>query len=506
MYLMVLISTGVVFAKKGNSQIMPLEGSKLNYTLAGFSVPDESDVIEYEFKVAKGSYNDIKQFEKSVSIIKKSDINKVLIQLPAFGTNYTWQVAYTGKKRKKVSKLYHFATDTSEYINTDKYRVRVVTREYPDSSLLFALDYARVIYNMKGEPVWFLPSKPEYNTARMNLRDIKMSPQNTLTFVTGYGAFELNKDGDILWTKNLRHIIDAGKKNLSRVQRESLFSAYHHDFVRTTAGTYMCLMNDTVLKKVGELNDEEIFSRIDTNNDKRLVVKKDGYYLNIQLGKLVEFDAAGNVKWQWRSSDHFSEEELFRSAGGMDVPFATTHMNAFFFNEKDSSVYIGFRNLSNIVRIKYPTNEVIASYGGGIHNAKGDQFMLQHSCRINADGDLYVFNNDVKGEDNQSKILVLKEDTAKGEAEVIWEFGCGIDNEASAVSVRGGNVVELSDGSMICCMGSANRVFIVNKEKKVLFNALSEEFLTEEQVWTRSMQYRVFPIDEKKYFNFIFDK
>lgn len=485
---------------------MPVEGSKLNYTLAGFSVPEENDITEYEFKIAKGTFNDKKQFEKNIILVKRDTSNKTLIKLPSFGTEYTWQVTYLKKKKEKTSgKLFHFATDTSSYVDEDKYRLRVLANNYADSNLLFFVDYSRVIYNLKGEPVWFLPARPEYKASKMNLRDMDLSPQNTITFVTGLGAYETDIDGNVLWTKNVKTILDKDKEKSSRAQRESLSNAYHHDFTKTSKGTYMCLQNDTVLKKICNLTDIDIIETLDTVRDRRLVKKKDGYYLNIEMGKLVEYDKAGNMIWQWRSSGYFTDEEILGTARNAEVPLGTTHMNAFFFNEKDSSVYIGFRNVSNIVRVKYPTNEIIASYGGSIHGSTKDFFVLQHSCRINTEGDLYVFNNDVKGDSNQSKILIIKVDTLKGEEKIVWEFGCAIDDSTAAVATRGGNVVELADGSMLCCMGTTNRIFIVDKDKQVLFNALSEQFLQEEQVWTRSLQYRANPLRLSNYFELMFN-
>ena len=132
---------------------------------------------------------------------------------------------------------------------------------------------------------------------------------------------------------------------------------------------------------------------------------------------------------------------------------------------------------------------------------------MQHSLGISHDGNLYVFNNNVGPKNNPdsaiSNIVVFKEPkTANDSLTKVWEFYCDIDSNARHAGAREGNVVQLSDGSFICCMGHANRIFIVDSNKRVQFNCLSEQWDEAQKKWVEFGQYRICPVyqsDMKKF-------
>ena len=55
-------------------------------------------------------------------------------------------------------------------------------------------------------------------------------------------------------------------------------------------------------------------------------------------------------------------------------------------------------------------------------------------------------------------------------------------------------MTELPDGNMFVCMGASNRIFIINKEKQVLFNALVEQWDEVQRAWQPFPQYRAAPV------------
>ena len=79
----------------------------------------------------------------------------------------------------------------------------------------------------------------------------------------------------------------------------------------------------------------------------KIVQQGDRYCQKIAFGKLVEYDHNGKIVWQWLASEYFKNSDLHNRTfayGFLDLD--DTHANAFYFNEKDKTIDISFRNLS----------------------------------------------------------------------------------------------------------------------------------------------------------------
>jgi len=87
------------------------------------------------------------------------------------------------------------------------------------------LDGSRTLYDLNGNPVWFLPAKDG-----MEIRDMKITPQGTITYLNGSDIYDVNYDGNILWKG----------PNTSVVNGDSI-EHYHHEFTRLSNGHYMVL-------------------------------------------------------------------------------------------------------------------------------------------------------------------------------------------------------------------------------------------------------------------------
>ena len=66
----------------------------------------------------------------------------------------------------------------------------------------------------------------------------------------------------------------------------------------------------------------------------------------------------------------------------------------------------------------------------------------------------------------------------------VWEYQCTVEGNNNRKFTSGGNVIELPDHSLFVCMGSFySKVFIVSRDKKVLWSALPEKYIPADKKW-----------------------
>ena len=454
------------------AQIFPKEGSKLYSRIIGFSFPAQSWSVKYKIEIAAGDYNTESSFEKKIINSVSSKSNKIIAEVPSFGSQYTWRIVFTAKDSAKTkSILYHFSTKISPDSDTALTRLRVINsaKKYKDGYVL--LDCNRALYDMKGNPVWFLPGT-EITNQQAYPRDLKITPEGTITFIAGIRPYEISYDGNILW----QH-----KESLSSQDSET----FHHEFTRLANGHYMAIVFENVFRQLPPFKDSLLQNATDTARHNR----------NVKFNSIIEFDANNQIIWRWNSYDYFIKSDLF-SQPGNDGAFDVTnlHENSFYFDETNKTIYLSFRNLNRIIKIKYPEGNVLNTYGPaykpGISQFKNDLFCNQHSCRLSQKGYLYLFNNNTCSASGIPKIIMMQQPaTGKTNLKKVWEYECPVDLNNALVKEKkaftsGGNVLELPDQSMFVSMGYPYcQTLIVSHDKKILWCAVPEKYNTVEKKW-----------------------
>lgn len=470
-----------------SAQIIPKEYASLNFRLVGFSVPFGADAKNYRFEIAQGNFTSEKKFRKHIIIKERAEINRKVIEVPYFGKEYTWRVKYYNAKNKLIVKtvLYHFSTAYAPYIDTAKYRLRIIDAAKAHNDMLVLFDYSPIMYDMKGMPVWFIPDIPGVVERGRSMRDLKPTAYGTFTLLGDLGAYEFDYYGNVIWKAP-----DDGKVSGDTTER------YHHEFTRIANKHYMVAgSQETVIKFP---DSSMAVKAIET--DKAIEKRGDGYYKRTRTENIIEYDSTGKVVWYWKTVDHFNNSEYFNNRFPDGSYNATPHMNAFYFDEKNNYIYISFRNMNRIVKINYPEGKIVASYGKQFNperaGIKKMPFRAQHSCRVTDDGRLYLFNNNTDRDNNVSSYVDIFRQPESGDQQLtkLWEFPCNIDSNAAACATSGGSVYMLSDESILVGMGIAGRAFIVNPEKNVLWNALPE-FKDDQNKWVPQPQYRVSNIE-----------
>ncbi|MCW3122174.1 MAG: hypothetical protein JWQ38_1666 [Flavipsychrobacter sp.] len=467
-YFILFFST-IFFAS--HAQILPSEGSRLNYRLIGFSFPATGKQAgKYAVEIAAGYYNAEDSFAKNIIKTLPGKQNKLITEVPWWGSDYTWRIATSTNKKNE---LHHFSTGAVRLTDTNARRLRVIhpADKYKDAYVF--LDGNKALYDMNGHAVWYLPVI-EGTADGDNMRDMKLTKFGTITFIDENKAiYEIDYNGHILWKGPDDGVVSGQKKE-----------RYNHGFTRLNNGHYMVIgTRDTVLPmsledKPDNLAEEEV----------------------TVFGTLIEYDERGKVVWSWKAMDYLlNSDVIYRKFHGVGKRFYA-HANGFYVDEDKKEIYLSFRDISRIIKIKYPEGTVTATYGQiykqGAWEVGNPFFCRQHSPEKNKKGQLYLFNNgcDVN---TPPRVAVFEESaTEPGGLKSVWEYFCDADGAYDGKMqvrwlVKGGNVEELPDNSMFVCMGSQiSKVFIVSMDKKILWSAAAEEFNAVENRWKMTPQFK----------------
>ena len=487
------------------AQILPAEGSKLNYRIVGFSFPQGRSGSKYKIQIAEGNYNNTDSFKKKITRSFSGSNNKIIGEVPSFGKQYTWCIVTDVKSVETKSQLHHFSTLMIPDVDSNVTRLRILKRAEAYKDAFVFLDANRTLYDMNGNPVWFLPivdgvvadNFPSYG-------DIKLTKQGTITFITNRKSghiYEINYNGDVLWK---------GPNN-GKVSGDTI-EYYNHEFTRLSNGHYMVMGGEYVSLKLPAAPDSFVLKSKESKGKIIWDDKTRTFYQRVQFGTLIEYDSGGNIVWSWKSSGYFKGSDLYKQTnklGYFDID--DVHENSFYYDEKAKAIYVSYRNMSRIIKVKYPGGEILNIYGKlcdqGEPGYDNNLFHHQHSVRHTEEGYLSVYNNNNRHIGSLPTLLIMQEPvSAKDTLKKIWEYECttdGIDTTLKdAPEFAGlGSLTELPDHSMLACMTTDDytRVFIVSRDKKTLWSAMPERRFPNQNHWHTILEYKPSMITNRKY-------
>lgn len=453
----ILLIPGYLLSKP--SDIFPLPDDSLSFRLIGFEVAPMEGIASYELEIWKGKAPDRKREWKSPHWTLSSTSPRWIQTLPSFGETYFWRVGYRPRRGKvEWTPLHRFHIQSFPRGGMPKTRVRVLNRDSSLEDLFVFFDNHRALYNLDGEPVWHLPLiEGITDSLGGDIRDLKITPDGTISFLTDRNAFEISYRGEILWSAPIPFPENA-----------QIYRHYHHEFEKLKDGSFRILGNELTPMTDENHPDQEREATCST---------------------IMEFDSEGKRTWSWNSCE----------ALGLDDP--VTHFNAFYFHEPDSSFYVSFRNTNTVMKIDYPGGNILKEYKGARHQPHAFDldglFYYQHYCRISSDGYLMLFNNNFKPflsahERNALSIpsVVMFEETQNPHQPLkkVWEYSTAVDSEVDPTSSGGGSFMELKGKRYLVCTGTPGRNFIVDREKNLLWNVLTEKWTHD---WVPFPGYRV---------------
>jgi hypothetical protein len=158
------------------------------------------------------------------------------------------------------------------------------------------------------------------------------------------------------------------------------------------------------------------------------------------------------------------------------------------------------------MKIEYPSGKTLGFYGenffpGNSVSTGNNLLCNQHTIARSKDGNLYIFNNNsCMFKDSLPTIVEFKEPQFPGDTfKKVWEYTCTMEGNYNKFFGSGGNATELADGSFFVNMGSEyNKQFIVTRDKKIAWSAITERFMESDQKWTPIHEYRTSILSRKE--------
>ena len=177
-------------------------------------------------------------------------------------------------------------------------------------------------------------------------------------------------------------------------------------------------------------------------------------HVKVRGNHVQEFDAAGNVVFEWRCWDHFDVTDvLHQDLTASVIDF--THMNSIDVDH-DGNLLISTRNLSEITKIDRQTGEIMWRFGG-----KNNQFDIvndpveidyQHAFRALPNGNYILFDNGRNRQPHFSRVVEYKLDTEKMTATLEWQHRHDPDYYTNAL----GNAQRLPNGNTLINWAAGN--------------------------------------------------
>ena len=478
MYQLILIAI-LLTCIKTNAQLTPAEGAQLHYTLIAFTVPQKEITGDCRLEVADGTYDNEKEFSSHIILSQEGSNNRILARVPSWGTNYTWRIVYKGGGDPQIQ-YHHFRTLPLPYGDTDVIRLRVLQPAEKHKEAYVFLDCTGTLYDMAGMPVWFVPPQVFKSGVAGKMEDMKLSPAGTVTFLNDGVPYEVNYAGDVLW--------QAPEAELKR----SYSGVLHHEFTRLRSGHYMALGTECIW---WPLPGGDMGAPPQNATDSGL------RYQRMEFGTVNEYDTRGALVWSWHSAAYFDTADLHRHTGADGRYNGDVHLNSFYLDERTSELYLSFKNISRVLKVKYPDGKVLASYGavyeGGKTNIESEFYCYQHSCKTDGEGNLYLFNNNTCGTPALPRLVIMRQQGNGGRAlKKIWEYECKAGNDRMAKKgrlqfPRGGNMVVLPGGDVF---GSLNQpyseAFIISRDMRKLWSAIPEKRSSADADWKVMPLYR----------------
>ncbi len=463
------------------AQTFPKEGDKLNYRLVGFQLLNAPGTLNYEVELAQGSITAEADFARNIIRKAKATTNHVKMEVPAFGAAYTWRGVYTNTKGVVIrGDLAHFSTLTCPNVDTAIVRLRILQKTLRYADAYVFSDIAQVLYDLKGNPVWFLPPLTTTCNATVAVRDLKLTKEGTITCLVNDWPYEIDYNGNILWQP--QH----GLNEMGERER------YHHEFTRTDGDNYLVLGNEMLKCKLNT-NKDSLPTICD--NSEQDGTPKQGCR-KLPFGTVLEYNSRNKLLWSWHSSVLFRDSTLypFLRPG---KPGFEIHLNSFYLDRYAGMLYVSSKRYSIIIKVKYPEGDVRAIYGMRNNSTTHQLFCDQHSVKQSATGKLYLFNNNECNPDNVPTIMMLEEakTTAEG-VKKIWELKTPVKPTARQTgdkhtATSGGNVIALPGGDVFASMSSPyGDMFIAGKDKKILWHGIQERKMDTTGKWEPQPQYR----------------
>ena len=198
----------------------------------------------------------------------------------------------------------------------------------------------------------------------------------------------------------------------------------------------------------------------------------DGWDLPFRADGIREVNPiTGETEWEWLTGDHLSTDDYcphhMEPPGGNPI-YDWTHSNTVRFDEEDSAVYLNSRHLDRIVKIDYPSGEILWSMGGGGDFGEG-LFSHAHDPEFLENGNMLIYDNGNHREPEEySRAVEIAFDAELGWAHVVWDW----PREPLFFDSAMGDANRLPNGNTLITSSHHSRLFEVTRNGELVWELL----------------------------------
>jgi len=443
-----------------SAAIQPADKATLNHTQIMFAWDEYAGADSYQLSISGG--NGTKQLipVRSLAFLVKNGLH--------FGQAYRWQ--YKALKKGKIvyqSPMFSFSIVGSFLVDSNHFRYTIREQqagEYADN--LIFLDHLGVAVNRQGQPVWYLPFDSMAYGIVPKYRNLQITPNGNFVFLKGDDFIEKDRQGRTIWKA-------PNDGAVSKAPTEF----YHHDFDKNPDGSYTVCSYQFV--EMPNWYTPSVTSRVRYNT-------------------VIQYDAAGEVVWQWNEKDHVDLATIFEGSAPGETAVPGTHMNGLSCNDKTGICVFSFRNNSTLLLIDKATGKVLHTLQGEKPQSSGIAFAAQHGPVFLPNGDVLLYNNNVPntktaGNTNEAvfpTILQLRFDKNCETVKKIWEYECRLNEHPGGWAGKEGFVDLLPNGNILICVGSDNTIREVTRSKETVWEMGMTAFDDKKRTWMPFSNYR----------------
>ena len=173
-----------------------------------------------------------------------------------------------------------------------------------------------------------------------------------------------------------------------------------------------------------------------------------------------EIDRNGNTVWEWVAHEHLDPE--IDTICPLENRSLWPLLNALW-TCRDGNILLSGRNVSEIIKIEYPSGKVMARYGRG-------KISHQHNPSELNNGNILVFDNGAHRysyEPSYSRVVEIDPATD----EIVWEYKA--DPPSDFYSALTSGAERLPNGNTVICESWPGRVFEVTYDGELVWEYIS---------------------------------
>jgi hypothetical protein len=388
----------------------------------------------YELAVYQHSMKDGRPVQQRVVNVKTKGIAWLVTQGLSFGQGYHWQVkAFKKQQIVAESPSYVFDISTSPRVMNDSFRAEVSHWGKLGQGIVF-LDRSAMAICKMGKPVWFLPM-PNDSVDQWMVRDLELTPQGTISYIDGRGAYEKDLMGNLLWQAPDNGEVSGGNRE-----------EYHHEMRKDKDGSYWLAGSAYEVGGKGQQAAQ-----------------------GVRYNTILRYDAQGGLLWSWDERNSLRQDTFFARKS---QSVQGSHLNGFALAQGGEQLFMSFKNLSDVLLYDLALGRFVASlqHPGDAGTAG---FRQQHGPFLTAKREILIYNNNISekadGEADTAvhpSAMVFRQYPPGRRYRLVWEYPVRSPRYPQGIKGKEGYVSETAAGTLLICPGGVNYAIEVGRNKQ----------------------------------------